>query len=138
LPLRDLITAPAVSSPHQGTSYNPPIDAYKELLRDAIEMEEKKEVEAKKYDAIKATMDSARRTIHGYDVPVAEGMILDVPGDEIGQKEAEPQEEFTVPHKVPERKTRQQRQRALRVLEEVGEGPKASSSDLNFWCSEGH
>jgi nucleolar protein 53 len=117
--MRDLISAPAISSPHQGASYNPPIDAYKELLHDAVKIEEKKEAEAKKYEAIKATMDSARRTVHGYDVPVAEGMIIDIPGDDASQEEADLQAESVVPNKVTRRKTQQQRRKALRVLEEV-------------------
>lgn len=85
-----------------------------------VKIEEKKEAEAKKYEAIKATMDSARRTIYGYDVPVAEGMIIDVPGEDGGQEEAGVQEESMVPNKVARRKTQQQRRKALRVLEEVG------------------
>jgi nucleolar protein 53 len=117
--MRDLISAPAISSPHQGSSYNPSIDAYKELLHDAVKIEEKKEAEAKKYEAIKATMDSARRPNHGYDVPVAEGMIIDIPGDDASQEEADVQEESIAPNKVTRRKTQQQRRKALRVLEEV-------------------
>ena len=118
-PLRDLIFAPAIPSPHQGASYNPPVDAYKELLNDAVQVEQKKDVEAKKYEDIKATMESARRPVHGYEVPVAEGMIIDVPGDDQSQDEADVQEESMAPNKVARRKTQQQRRKALRVLEEV-------------------
>lgn len=117
--MRDLISAPAIPSPHQGVSYNPPIDAYKELLDEAIKVEEKKEAEAKKYEAIKSTMDSARRPVYGYEVPVAEGMIIDVPEDEADPEESELQQESMVPNKVARRKTQQQRRKAQRVLEEV-------------------
>ncbi|KIM25029.1 hypothetical protein M408DRAFT_331493 [Serendipita vermifera MAFF 305830] len=117
-PMRDLISVPAISFPHQGTSYNPPIDAYKDLLQDAVKVEEKKEAEAKKYEDIKIIMDSARPTVHGDEVPTVEGMIVDIPGDDVDQDEPEVQQDSLVPNKAARRKTQQQRRKARRLLDE--------------------
>lgn len=82
--------------------------------------------EEEKYDKIKETMDAARRQVSGNEVPAAEGMIIDIPGDGVdnadGTKEEDDPErqiESAVPTKATRRKTKQQRRKALRALEEV-------------------
>lgn len=128
VPTRDMIYAPAVPSPHQGISYNPPVNAYRDLLRSAHQVEERKVVEEEKYGKVKEAMDSARRTIYGSEVPTAEGMIIDVPledaedvvdAENAVNETVEQKGESSVAEKRTRRKTTQQRQKALRVLEEV-------------------
>jgi len=46
---KHVINAPAVAEPHQGTSYNPSIEAYQELLLQAHEKEEKRVFSAERF-----------------------------------------------------------------------------------------
>jgi len=116
--------APAVSDPHQGTSYNPPHDAYSELLETAIQAVQKQVAEEDKHMGVKETMEAARRTLH-IDVPRgAEGMKIDMPmedtvEDAVIGEEGEVIE--VVPTKILTRKTKQQRRKAQKVLTEVRE-----------------
>jgi nucleolar protein 53 len=115
--LRDVITAPAVSDPHQGTSYNPPVEAYQELLDTAIQAETKRAAEDERYTAIKNTMQSARRPVHDNEVPAAEGMIIDIPDKDEDNEPAT--NEIAVSAKPTKRKTRQQKAKALKASMEV-------------------
>ena len=114
--------APAVSNPHRGTSYNPPHDAYSELLKTAIQAEQKRAAKEEEYTEIKETMESARRVLH-FDAPRgAEGMTIDMPVEDIAEDpvDGEGKEVIeVVPIKVPTRKTKQQKRKARKDLAEV-------------------
>lgn len=113
---------PAVSDPHRGTSYNPPQDAYSELLKTAIEVEQKRAAEEEEYAEIKETMESARRVLH-IDAPRgAEGMTIDIPLEDIAEDPVDGGGEEVIevaPTKVPARKTKQQKRKARKSLAEV-------------------
>ncbi|PVF93632.1 tumor suppressor protein Gltscr2 [Serendipita vermifera] len=111
--LRDMITASAVSNPHQGTSYNPPVEAYQELLNTAVQVETKRAAEDKRYTAIKNTMYSARRPVLDDEVPTAEGMTVDIPDKD--EENQPPTDDIVVPVKPTKRKTRQQKAKALKT-----------------------
>lgn len=116
--------APAVSDPHRGTSYNPPQDAYSELLETAIQVVQKQVAEEDKHKDIKETMEAARYTVH-IDVPRgAEGMTIDTPMEDRAEDPPSGEEEEVievVPTKILTRKTKQQRRKARKVLTEVRE-----------------
>lgn len=116
--------APAVPEPHQGTSYNPAQDAYSELFGRAIQAEEKRLAEEEEHAGIKETMENARHTLY-IDVPRgAEGMMLDVPTENVVEDPVDGEGEEVIevaPTKVPTRKTKQQRRKARKVLSEVCE-----------------
>jgi nucleolar protein 53 len=118
-PLRSIISATAVSAPHQGSSYNPPVDAYKDLLSTAVKAEEKRLKEQQKYDDIKNNIKAA--ITNGTETAV-EGMIIDIPGDEDQRdvEDAHSQEDNVVPTRPARRKTQQQRRKALQIAQEVG------------------
>jgi len=115
--------APAVSDPHRGTSYNPPQDAYSELLETAIQAEQKQVAEEDKHTNIKEAMEAARHTLH-IDVPRgAEGMTIDTLEDteeDLVNGEGEQIIEVVSTKRVT-RKTKQQRRKARKVLAEVRE-----------------
>ncbi|KAG8787998.1 hypothetical protein FRC19_010000 [Serendipita sp. 401] len=118
MPMYAQISVPAVSRPHQGTSYNPPLNDYRNLLSTAHQVEEKRVAKEETLDAIKKRMESARREVTEGDAGVAEGMVLDEPDDD-SDGSISLQEESVMPSQtLPKRKTQQQRQKALRVLQE--------------------
>ncbi len=111
---RKIIEVPAVVEPHLGTSYNPPADAHRELLLKAHEIEEKRISEAEKLAEVKTRMEKARVDADDGNSGVP-GMKVDIaPAVE---EEQEPAEIFSKP--APERKTKQQRRKAAKVLAEV-------------------
>ena len=114
--------APAVSDPHRGTSYNPPQDAYSELLETAIQVVQKQVAEEDKHKDIKETMEAARHTVH-IDVPRgAEGMTIDTLKEDTAEDPVTGEEGEVievVPTKILTRKTKQQRRKARKVLTEV-------------------
>lgn len=108
------IEVPAVVEPHQGTSYNPPVDAHQELLLTAHEKEEKRLQEEERLAEIKQKISKLSQDDDG-DMNVAPGMKL----DEVEEEEKEDKEEETSvipPKKAPERKTKQQRRKAAQHL----------------------
>ncbi|KIM41216.1 hypothetical protein M413DRAFT_18869 [Hebeloma cylindrosporum] len=115
---RDLIEIPAIVEPHQGTSYNPPVDAHQELLEKAAALEMKRLRDAEKMAEVKTKMEEAKLTAEEYDMSVAPGMkVQELHGDEEEQPE-EDEEVSTSAKRVPERKTKAQRNRAARLLKE--------------------
>lgn len=113
---RHAIEIPAIEEPHPGTSYNPHIDAHKELILKAHEIEEKRLKDTEKFAAVKSKIEMARQNQEDA-VGVVAGMKLDIntAEDEVN----EPESEMALPKKMPERKTKQQRSKAKRVLAEV-------------------
>jgi len=123
---RDLIEIPAIVEPHQGTSYNPPVDAHQELLEKAAELELKRLRDAEKMAEVKTKMEEAKLTQEDYDMSVAPGMkVQELHGDEVEQLE-EGEEISASVKQVPERKTKAQRNRAARLLAEVSLKPSST------------
>ncbi|KAJ7678262.1 ribosome biogenesis protein Nop53/GLTSCR2 [Mycena polygramma] len=112
---RDKIEVPAILEPHQGTSYNPPADAHQELILKAAEMEEKRVEKAAKLAETKTKIDSATVDPAGEILGVPSGMKLDVP-TAMDQDEEVPVASEVIPKKMPERKTRAQRNKAAKIL----------------------
>ncbi|KAG7445321.1 P60-like protein [Guyanagaster necrorhizus] len=110
---RKIIEVPAVVEPHLGTSYNPPADAHRELLLKAHGIEEKRIAEAEKLAEVKHRMENARVGEDDGNSGVP-GMKVDIATTV--DEEEEPSETFSKP--APERKTKQQRRKAAKVLAE--------------------
>ena len=113
----DLIEIPAIVEPHQGTSYNPPVDAHHELLLKAVAIEEKRLQDAERMAEVKKKMETAKLTQGVADITVPAGMVVQriEDGDELDNVD----ESLTSSRKLPERKTKSQKNRAIRVLTEV-------------------
>ncbi|KAI0672234.1 P60-like protein [Trametes maxima] len=116
---RTHIALPAVPSPHEGTSYNPPLTAHQQLLQAAHEKEEQRLKAGEELEALKAKLDKART------VATAEAMaaLNGVPGmkiDEVAEEHADEDDaaEPLPPKKMPSRKTKQQRRKAERLRAE--------------------
>ncbi|OBZ76085.1 Uncharacterized protein C22F8.09 [Grifola frondosa] len=71
---RTLIELPAVPSPHEGTSYNPPLTAHQELLRTAHEIEERRLKGVEELEEVKAKFEKAR-VVRAADVMAAMGGV---------------------------------------------------------------
>ncbi|KAK7031589.1 ribosome biogenesis protein NOP53 [Favolaschia claudopus] len=110
---RDQIQVPAILEPHQGTSYNPPAEAHQELLFKAHQQEEKRVEKAAKLAETKAKMEQA--TVYAEDetpgVPAGMKMDESAPIEEEDGDAAE-----AIPKKMPERKTKAQRNKAAKLL----------------------
>ncbi|KAF8961370.1 ribosome biogenesis protein Nop53/GLTSCR2 [Flammula alnicola] len=117
---RDLIEVPAIVEPHQGTSYNPPADAHQELLVKAATIEQKRLEQAEKLAETKKKIEEAKDNQEEYDFSVAPGMkVQGLHANE--EEEEEPQgedESQQLAKKVPERKTKAQKNKAARLLKE--------------------
>lgn len=116
---RDIIEIPAIAEPHQGTSYNPPVDAHTELIVKANEMEERRAKEVERLVEIK---DKIARAITGTDVTqegVPAGMVVDERGEEDEEGAEGEDGDKPLAKKAPERKTKQQKQKAARQRAEV-------------------
>ncbi|EKM56661.1 uncharacterized protein PHACADRAFT_194252 [Phanerochaete carnosa HHB-10118-sp] len=112
---RNYIAVPAVPSPHEGTSYNPPVAAHTSLMRLAVEAEEKRAREEEELKRTKEQTELARRTTQAEAV---EGVALGMAVPEIVDDE-EQREVAEVPtKKIPERKTKQERKRAEKLRAE--------------------
>ena len=103
--------------PHQGTSYNPPVDAHQELLLKAVAVEEKRLKDVEKLAAVKAKMDNALQESDALDNLGAAGMMV---APQIDREDAEEKEgDACFPTKLAKRKTKVQKNKAARVLAEV-------------------
>jgi nucleolar protein 53 len=116
---RDIIELPAITEPHQGTSYNPPVEAHTELILKAHEVEEKKAKEAEKMMAIKDRIGRGFVATRSIEDGVPEGMTVDEGAGDDVEGEAGG-EEAPIAKKMPERKTKQQKAKAARLRAEVG------------------
>jgi len=115
---RDVIEIPAIVEPHQGTSYNPPVDAHTELILKADDLEERRAKEAERLIEVKQRIARAGSTAGVTPEGVPEGMVVDegVDDDEV---EVEGDDmEGPLAKKAPARKTKQQRSKAARQLVE--------------------
>lgn len=126
--IRSLIEVPAVAAPHEGTSYNPPMQAYTELLLEAHQQEEKRVQEAERLAEVKRRMENASVELdierqEAENSGVAVGMKLDVPGDEEEDNKEEDGEGGTPleKKKVPKRKTTAQKKKKVALLAEKRE-----------------
>ena len=86
------------------------------MLRQAHEKEEKRVREAEKFSGIKERISKLQQVDE--DENVAPGMKLDVVGTEL-EEGVEGEDSILPARKVPERKTRLQRQKAARHAAEV-------------------
>ena len=123
---RDVIELPAITEPHQGTSYNPPVEAHTELILKAHEVEEKKVKEAERMQEVKERIGRAFVVIRSGEEGVPEGMTVD---DAVGGEDVEDGqggEEAPIAKKMPERKTKQQKAKATRLRAEVGHSTNCS------------
>ena len=112
---------PAIIEPHQGTSYNPQVDAHQELLEKAAAIEQKSLEQAAKLALTKQKMELAKVTEAVYDMSVASGMAVQELGDDADEDE-EGEDEVAAnsqSKKLPERRTTSQKNKAARVLKEV-------------------
>ncbi|KIY53914.1 P60-like protein, partial [Fistulina hepatica ATCC 64428] len=115
--MKEHIAVPAVEQPHQGASYNPPVQAHQALLLEAHKAEEKRAQDADKFKGAKEKMLRARvEDGEAANLSAAPGMIVDVPGDDETESEGGGAGEGpVVPVKqAPPRKTRQQRAKAAK------------------------
>ncbi|KAI0752854.1 P60-like protein [Daedaleopsis nitida] len=88
-PLRSNIELAAVPSPHEGSSYNPPVTSHQDLLRTAHEKEELKLKEAEQLEEIKARMEKARTIAReDQEAGMARGMKLEA-STELEEEEQE-------------------------------------------------
>jgi nucleolar protein 53 len=117
---KDTIEVAAVVEPHQGTSYNPPVEAHTELIYKAAEIEKRKLEELERMAETKKKMDSAKMdTDDVYETGVPAGMTVDVPAAEDGDEEEQEEGGDQPVKKQPKPKTKQQRQKAVKLLAEV-------------------
>jgi len=114
---RDLIKIPAVTEPHQGSSYNPPADAHQELLLRAAALEEKRLLDVEKVAEVKAKIDTARLTAGVGETIFAPGMVVQGLDE---HDEEEIAECGSIERKVTSaRRSRSQRNKGTRLLAEV-------------------
>ncbi|KAF9461790.1 ribosome biogenesis protein Nop53/GLTSCR2 [Collybia nuda] len=113
---KDVIAVPAISEPHQGTSYNPPVDAHQALLLEAHEKEERRVREAEKLAKVKEKIESARTEAVEENPAVAPGMTVDDAAHD--EEDVGGDGEGVVGKKPPPRKTQSQRKKAARLLAE--------------------
>ncbi|KAI0372350.1 P60-like protein [Pilatotrama ljubarskyi] len=119
---RSHIALPAVPSPHEGQSYNPPLTAHQQLLRAAHEKEEQKLKGAAELEALKAQLEKARK-VAAAEAAAAQGVAPGMKVDEAAEGQADEAEgaegsEPLPPKKMPARKTKQQRRKAERLRAE--------------------
>jgi nucleolar protein 53 len=114
---RDDIRVPSIAQPHQGTSYNPLAAAHEELLSSALKAEVERTEAAEKQKEWAEKVEKAQSAARAEEVSgVPAGMSVG------NGEEGSDEEEWggvLVPVKRPERKTRQQRAKAAKLLEEV-------------------
>jgi nucleolar protein 53 len=121
---KPLIEVPAIVEPHQGTSYNPPVDAHQELLLKAAAVEGKRLKDVEKLAAVKAKMDNALQESDALDNLGAAGMMVatQIDREDAEEKEEEKEGDGQGPSfatKLAKRKTKVQKNKAARVLAEV-------------------
>ncbi|KAI0088209.1 ribosome biogenesis protein Nop53/GLTSCR2 [Irpex rosettiformis] len=114
---REHIVLSAVPSPHEGTSYNPPVTAHEELLRSAHEKEEHRVRKAEELSKTKEKIVQARHdALGGANAGVPAGMTVQ---EIIDEDETEDDLDGVLPtKKVPERKTKKERRKAEKRLAE--------------------
>ncbi|KAF8551848.1 P60-like protein [Imleria badia] len=106
---RDVIDVPAVSVPHPGASYNPPVQAHEELLMEAYKAERRRQQEADRLLEARKKIEQAL-TFDASDAAegVAVGMVIDEIKDD---GETITNTPTVVPKRLPAKKTKQQRAR---------------------------
>jgi len=113
---RDVIDVPAVSVPHPGASYNPPVQAHEELLMEAYKVEQRKQEEADRLLEAREKMDRARAfAVHAVTEGVPAGMVVDEIKD-VGETIAHTT--VVVLRRLGVRKTKQQRARKAKQIAE--------------------
>ena len=112
-----MIDVPAVSVPHPGASYNPPVQAHEELLMEAYKIEQRRQEDADRLLEARKKIEGARAFAANEVMEgVPAGMVIDEikdDGETIAHTPA------VVPKRVGARKTKQQRARKAKQKEEV-------------------
>ena len=107
-------------SPHEGTSYNPPVAAHQSLLRLALEKEEERVKEAEELKKTKEKIEKARRAADEVEVVgVPSGMTVQEVVEESEDDEDSEGEEGAPAKRMPERKTKKERRKAEKRRAEV-------------------
>ncbi|KAF9045272.1 ribosome biogenesis protein Nop53/GLTSCR2 [Panaeolus papilionaceus] len=123
---RSLIALPSVSTPHAGASYNPPEEAHRELLIKAAEAEEKRVRELEKMGEVKKRIELLKEEGKFGDDDVDEsegvpaGMKVQILSDDEGEEKESDDEDGKAEKKkkVASRKTKVQKNKAAKVLEQ--------------------
>ncbi|KAG5735715.1 hypothetical protein E4T56_gene7495, partial [Termitomyces sp. T112] len=119
--VRDTIEMQAVIEPHQGTSYNPTIEAHQELLLQAHQAEERRVREAEKLAQVKEKMESAKREAEEVNPGFASGMKLQEEVEEDADEDVTENRGEVPAKRQPARKTKAQRKKAAQLLAEKRE-----------------
>ena len=112
-----MIDVPAVSVPHPGASYNPPVQAHEELLMEAYRVEQRRQEEADRLLEAREKIESAR-AFAANDVTegIPAGMVIDeIKDDGVAIADTPP----VVSKRLGTRKTKQQRARKAKQKAEV-------------------
>ena len=118
---------PAVTAPHQGTSYNPPLQSHLELLLIAHDKVHKEEEEKEKLASIKKASENGQRVAREENEGVASGMTLDnLENAESSASEDDGSAPITT--LSSSRKTKKQKERAKKLRLEVSQ----LANTLNF------
>ncbi|KAF5310369.1 hypothetical protein D9611_012064 [Ephemerocybe angulata] len=116
---KDMIEVAAVVEPHQGTSYNPPVNAHSELLVKAAEIEARKIEELERMAVTKKKMDAAKFDADEvFDIGLPAGMKLDKPTEDAPEGEEEESGDEQAVRKQPKPKTKAQKAKAAKHLAE--------------------
>ena len=111
---------PAVTAPHQGTSYNPPLQSHLELLLIAHDKVHKEEEEKEKLASIKKASENGQRVAREENEGVASGMTLDnLENAESSASEDDGSAPITT--SSSSRKTKKQKERAKKLRLEVSQ-----------------
>ena len=114
---RKHIALAAVPSPHEGTSYNPPVAAHSSLLHAAVQAEEKRAQEEEELKRTKEQMEKARRVAQ--DEAMEEGTAPGMTIQEVVEGTEDIEVSIEAPaKKVPERKTKAERRKAEKLRAE--------------------
>lgn len=116
--MREAIEVRAVIEPHQGTSYNPTVEAHQELLLQAHDAEERRVHKAEKHAQIKEKMETSSAFALEVNPGVASGMKLQEEMKDEDEEDVENPEEIPA-KRQPARKTKAQRRKAAQSLAEV-------------------
>lgn len=112
-----MIDVPAVSVPHPGASYNPPVQAHEELLMEAYKMEQRRQEEADRLLEARKKIEQAQAfAANDATEGIPAGMVIDEIQDD---GEMDTNTPAVVPKRLPARKTKQQRARMVKQKAEV-------------------
>lgn len=114
---RDVIEVPAVSVPHPGASYNPPVQAHEALLMEAYKIEQRRQEEVDRLREAQQKIEQARAfAANDITEGIPAGMVIDEIKDD---GETITNTPAVVPKRLPTKKTKQQITRMAKQKAEV-------------------